>query len=110
MFNHVRLGPIADIGGATGNARQGSMTDVKKARNAAGRYGPLLFCLSVIAPRGANASCPTNTPAGLALGGPGHADTGNPCHTRSASVSGLRDDVRRVNRRNWHCLCWHRDA
>ena len=105
MFNHVRLGPIADIGGATGNVAPRVNDGREKARNAAERYGPQLFCLSVIAPRGANAPCPTNTPAGLALGGPGHADAGNPCHTRSASLSGLRDDVRRVNRRNWHCLC-----
>jgi len=67
----------------------------EKAHNAGGRYRP--YCsVSVVAPRGANASCPANTPAGLALGGSCHADTSNPCHARSASVGGLRDDVRPV--------------
>ena len=43
----------------------------EKARNAGGRCGPLLLCLSVVAH--ANASTPSRTPADLAFGGSSNA-------------------------------------
>ena len=62
--------------------------------------------VSVVAPPSANASGPSDTPASLANGGSGHADTTNSCPARAACVSNLRDyAVRLVNWRHRHCLC-----
>lgn len=65
---------------------------------------PIRF-VSVVAPPGASASRPSYTPANLALGGSGHADTTNSCPTHPATVGDLRDRGARImNRRNRHGL------
>jgi hypothetical protein len=59
-----------------------------------------------VAPRSASASIPSHTPAIVANGGSGHADTINSSPERSASPGDLRDYAARlVNRHNCHCLC-----
>jgi hypothetical protein len=60
---------------------------------------------SLIPPSSASASVPTHTPACLADGGSGHADTTNSCPKWAAAESDLRDHaVRLSNRRGRHRL------
>jgi hypothetical protein len=62
-------------------------------------------CLSIVAPRGASASAPSDTPASVANGRSGHADTANSCPAWPASVGDLIDyAVGRVSRRDRKCL------
>jgi len=59
-----------------------------------------------LVPSHASASIPSRTPASVANGRSGHADTIASCHARSARRGDSGDHaVRLVNRRNWHCLC-----
>ena len=60
---------------------------------------------SLIPPSSASASVPTHTPACLADGGSGHADTVDHCPTRPAADGDLRDHgIRLRKRRERHCL------
>jgi len=66
---------------------------------------PAQVVIWVSEPPNANASIPSRTPAGLADGGSGHADTINSYPARAACFAHLRDHaVRLMKRHGWHSL------
>ena len=88
--------------------RRGPRREIVPGRSRAAERPPCSSPASsaVSVPPNASASTPSRTPAGLADGGSGHADTINSYPTRAACIADLRDHaVRLMKRRGRHGLC-----